>query len=70
MAYHLIQRYGSKEQPKFRKEFFGREPLAVIRAAEYYMAGFTGEFLIEDDIGQIVANNQDIRERCKATRTP
>ena len=34
------------------------------------MAGDKGDFLIEDDIGQIVTNDLEIRQRCKATRMP
>jgi hypothetical protein len=70
MAYHLVQRYGPKDRPLFRKESFTLEPLAVIRAAQYYMAGSSGEFLIEDDRGRIVADELEIRLRCKVTPIP
>ena len=70
MAYHLVQRYGPKDRPLFRKESFTFEPLAVFRAAQYYMAGSNGEFLIEDDLGRIVADEFEIRQRCKVTRIP
>ncbi len=70
MAYHLIHRYGPKDKPQFRKVSFAIEPLAVIRAAEYFMAGDRGDFLIEDDAGRIVTNDLEIRARCKATRIP
>ena len=49
---------------------FTLEPLAVIRAAQYYMAGSSGEFLIEDDRGRIVADELEIRLRCKVTPIP
>jgi hypothetical protein len=68
--YHLVHRYGPKDQPQFRKESFPKEPIAVIRAAEYFMAGYEGDFLIEDDEGKIVTNDLEIRRRCKATRMP
>jgi hypothetical protein len=70
MAYHLVQRYGPKDRPLFRKESFTLEPLAVIRAAQYYMAGCGGDFLIEDDRGRIVADELEIRLRCKVTPIP
>jgi len=72
MAYHLIQRFVPKgeQQPQYRTETFSAEPLAVIRAGEYYRAGFKGDFVIEDDKGNVVTNDADIRNRCKATRMP
>jgi hypothetical protein len=70
MAYHLIHRFGPRNQPQFRKETFRLEPLAVIRAAQYFAAGDKGDFLIEDNAGNIVTNDLEIRERCKATRMP
>jgi hypothetical protein len=70
MAYHLIQRFVPKgeQKPQYRRETFPTEPQAVIRAGEFYAAGFQGDFVIEDDKGNIVTNDVDIRRRCKATR--
>jgi hypothetical protein len=68
--YYLIHRYGPEDQPQFRKESFSKEPMAVIRAAEYFMAGAKGDFVIEDDAGCIVTNDFEIRARCKITRMP
>jgi hypothetical protein len=70
MAYHLVQRYGPKDRALVRKESFSLEPLAVIRAAQYYLAGSNGDFLIEDDRGRIIANDREIRQLCKAARVP
>jgi hypothetical protein len=70
MAYRLVQRYGPKDHPLFRKESFSLEPLAVIRAAQYYTAGSNGDFRIEDDRGRIIADDREIRQRCKTTRMP
>ncbi len=70
MAYHLIHRFGPKDKPQFRKETFSTEPEAVIRACAYYAAGDQEDFVIEDDKGNVVTNDQDIRNRCKATRMP
>jgi hypothetical protein len=70
MAFHLVHRYGPRDQPKFCKESFPTEPQAVIRAAQYFMAGDKDDFLIEDDAGRIVTNDLEIRQRCKITRIP
>lgn len=68
--YHLVHRYGPKDQPLFRKQPFRKHPLAMMRAAEHLMAGDRGDFLIEDDEGRIVTNDMEIRSWCKATRIP
>jgi hypothetical protein len=70
MLYRLIQRFvpNGAQQPQYRTETFPTEPQAVIRAGDYYAAGFKGHFVIEDEKGNVVTNDQDIRSRCKATR--
>ena len=70
MAFHLIYRIGPSDKPQYRKETFSSEPEAVIRACTHYEAGFQGDFVIEDDKGNIVTNDLDIRNHCKATRMP
>ena len=70
MAYHLIHRFGSRDKPQFSRASFLKEPQAIMRAAEFLMAGDKGDFLIEDDAGNIVTNDLEIRQRCKATRMP
>jgi hypothetical protein len=65
MAYHLVHRFGPKDKPQFRKEPFSTEPEAVIRACALLAAGDSGDFLIEDDKGQVVTNDLDIRNRCE-----
>jgi hypothetical protein len=70
MAYYLVQRLGAGEQSQYRKEPVPTEPHGVMRAAEYFKAGFRGDFVIEDDVGQIVTNNAEIRARCKITAMP
>jgi hypothetical protein len=68
MPYHIIHRFGSMENPQFSKTSFSKEPEAVARACTMLAAGKDGDFLVEDDKGQIVTNDVDIRNRCKATR--
>ena len=70
MAYFLIHRFGPEDKPQFRKESFLIEPEAVIRACALVATGDSGNFLIEDDNGQVVAVDPDIRNRCKVSRTP
>jgi hypothetical protein len=65
MAYHLIHRFGPNDRPQFHKSSFLTEPQAVIRACALLASGDKGDFLIEDDTGQIVTNDLDIRNRCK-----
>jgi hypothetical protein len=68
MAYHLIHRFGPKDKPQFRKETFSTELEAVIKACTCSVAGHQGHFVIEDDKGNIITNDQEIRNRRKATR--
>jgi hypothetical protein len=70
MAYYLIHRFGAKDKPQFRKEEFSMEPEAVIKACTLIAAGDHGDFVIEDDKGRIVTNDQEIRDRRKAMRMP
>ena len=70
MAYYLVHRFGPREQPQYRREQVPTEPHAIMRAAEHFKAGFRGDFLIEDELGQIVTNDAEIRNRCKITAIP
>jgi len=67
MAAYLIYRFGPKDKPQFRKESFSAEPKAVIRACSLLATGDSGHFLVEDDNGQVVTNDPDIRTRRKVT---
>jgi hypothetical protein len=68
MPYYLIQRFAAKgeQQPQYLKEIFSTEPAAVMRACSHYAAGFQGDFVIEDDDGNVITNDEDIRKRCKS----
>jgi hypothetical protein len=70
MTYYLVRRFGPKDKPQFRKEPFRTESDAVIKACTLLAAGNVGDFLVEDDKGDIVANDLKIRNRYKATRMP
>jgi hypothetical protein len=65
MSFYLVHR-SSPEAPQFKKQPFGTEPEAVIQACALIAAGTKGDFIVEDDQGQIVTNNFEIRNRCKA----
>jgi hypothetical protein len=70
MAYFLIHRFGPSDKPQFRKEPFSTEPEAVIRACGQLAGGAAGEFVVENEKGETVANDVEIRSRCKSTRMP
>ena len=70
MSFFLIHRFNPKEPHQVRKEPFQTEPEAVIRACALIMAQAEGDFVVEDDTGRVVTNDQEIRSRCKATRMP
>ena len=68
MAYYLVHRFGSKDEPKFQKEEFTMEPEAVMKARSLLAAGDRGDFVIEDSDGKIIMNDQQIRNYCKTTK--
>ena len=70
MPYHLIHRFGPIDKPQFSKTSFLTEPQAVIRACNMLADKKGGDFLVEDDKGQIVTNGVDIRNRYAAARMP
>ena len=70
MSFFLIHRFNPKEPHQVRKQPFRTEPEAVIHACSLMAAKAQGHFVVEDEKGNIVANDQDIRNRCKATRMP
>jgi hypothetical protein len=67
MAYNLIQRFGRKDKPQYRKEALGSfatEKEAVKMACVLLDADAGSNFLIEDDKGNVVINDIEIRQRC------
>jgi hypothetical protein len=70
MPYHLIHRFGPIDRPQFSKTGFLTEPQAVIRACDMLADGKGGDFLVENDKGQIITNDVDIRNRCAVARMP
>jgi len=70
MTYFLLHRYDPKEQHKVRKVPFSTEPEAVIGACALIAGGASGDFEIRNDKDEPVTTDEEIRERCKATRMP
>ena len=70
MAYYLVHRSGPKEKPQFRKEEFSIEPEAIIKARSLLAADDRVDFVIEDDEGNIIMTDKQIRNYCKRRRTP
>jgi hypothetical protein len=70
MPYYLVQRFAAKgeQQPQYIKETFASEAAAVIRACSHYAVGFRGDFVIEDEDGNVITEDEDIRRRCTAAR--
>lgn len=70
MQYFLIHRFGQKDKPQFRKVPYTTESEAIISAGEIMAAGGTGEFLVEDEKGNIIRNDAEIRSRCNQPKIP
>ncbi len=69
MSFYLVHR-SSPESPRFNKQQFATEPEAVIQACALIAAGTKGDFIVEDDRGQIVTNNLEIQTQCKLPERP
>jgi hypothetical protein len=66
MAYHLIQGFSRKGKPQYRKEALGSflsEKEAVKMACVLLDADSSSDFLIEDDKGNLVISDVEIRQR-------
>ena len=70
MSFFLVHRFNPKEPHQVRKQPFQTEPEAIIQACALIMAKAEGDFIVEDDKGNIVTNDQEVRNCCKATRIP
>ena len=70
MAYSLMYKYDRKEVQRIRRLSFSTEPEAVIRACAAIAEGTGWDFEVRNDRDEVVTNDQEIRNRCKATRMP
>ena len=70
MKYYLIQKYGPATSPKWRNTEFSSIPDAVIHACTLIAAGAENDtFEVDNEANETLAD-QEIRNRCKGTRTP
>ena len=70
MTYYLIYKYDRKEDQKVRTLPFSTEPEAVIAACAVIAEGTGWGFEIINHDNETVANDIEIRNRCKQSRTP
>ena len=70
MNFKLFYQGGSPAVPQERTKQFSTEPEAVIFACALMARGGHDGFRIEDEDGEIVTTEVDIRNRCKGTRMP
>ena len=61
MPYYLIHRFGDAKAPQYRKQPFSTEAEAIMRARSLIEAEEQGDFIVEDEEGRVVANDEDIR---------
>ncbi len=70
MTYYLRDKYDRKEDQMVRTLPFSTEPEAVIAACAAVAEGTGWDFEIINHDNEIVANDIEIRDRCKQSRTP
>ena len=67
MRYYLIHRYDRVHCLEYRNQPFSTENEATMRACSLIGAGALGDFLIADERGRVVANDAEIKGRCRTT---
>jgi hypothetical protein len=67
MAYFLIHRFGPSDKPQYRKEPFSSDTEAVVWVCGLLAGGAAREFVVENKKGETVANDVEVRSRCKST---
>ena len=70
MTYYLRYKFDRKEDQKVRTIAFSTEPQAVIAACSVIAEGTGWNFEIINHDNETVANDIEIRNRCKQSRTP
>jgi len=65
--YYLIHRVGRAEALEYSNQPFSTENEATAQACSLIGAGELGDFLIKDGANRVVADDTEIRERCKAS---
>jgi hypothetical protein len=70
MTYYLIYTYDQKDSQKVHTLPFSTEPEAVIAACAAIAEGTGSDFKILNHNNETVANDIEIRNHCKQSRTP
>jgi hypothetical protein len=70
MAYFLLYKYDRKENQKLRKLPFSTDAEAVIYACAVIADESGWDFEIQDDRGDAILSDDEIRDRCKQTGMP
>ena len=70
MTHYLRYKYDRKEDQKVRMLPFSTEPEAVTAACAVIAEGTGWDFEIINHDNETVANDLEIRKRCKQSRTP
>ena len=65
LGYYLILRFGRAEALEYSNQPFSTEHDAMARACSLIGAGDLGDFLIKDGANRVVADDAEIRGRCK-----
>ena len=63
--YYLIHRFHQADSLQYSNQLFSTENEATLRACLLVGAGELGHFLIEDEDGRVVADDTEIKGRCK-----
>jgi hypothetical protein len=70
VTYYLSYKYDRREDQKVRTVPFSTEPEAVMTACAVITEGTGWDFKIINHDNEIVANDIDVRDRCKQSRSP
>jgi hypothetical protein len=68
MQFYLVHRFGQEDGLQYSNQPFSTENEATMLARSLIGAGELGDFLIQDDKGRVVANDTEIKWRCKPTK--
>jgi hypothetical protein len=66
MRYHLLHRFGQADALQYSNQAFSTEDEATNRACSLIGAGELGDFSIKDSKGRLVADDAQIKVRCKS----
>jgi hypothetical protein len=64
--YYLIHRFHQADSLQYSNQPFSTENEATSRACSLIGAGKLGDFLIQDEEGRVIADDIEIKGRCKA----